>query len=36
MMHLLIRAIEQRLTPLQNVRVLTCDVASVPLAVVAG
>lgn len=36
MMHLLIRAIEQRLKPLQNVRVPVGDVACVPLAGVAG
>jgi hypothetical protein len=36
MMHLLIRAIEQRLKPLQNVRVPACDVAGVPLGGVAG
>ena len=36
MMHLLIRAIEQRLKPLQNVRVPVGDVARVPLGGVAG
>ena len=36
MMHLLIRAIEQRLKPLQNVQVPVGDVARVPLGGVAG
>lgn len=36
MMHLLIRAIEQRLKPLQNVQVPVGDVACVPLGGVAG
>jgi len=36
MMHLLIRAIEQRLKPLQNVQVPASDAARVPLGGVAG
>ena len=36
LMHLLMRAIEQRLKPLQNIRVPAGEVASVPLGVGAG